>query len=81
MVRIVCVRGSLIGKVEKTTQYSSKCEISLIDYKTLGVFAQKTIENKTLEGTGAAKSSESSRRVVGPPEQEIESYLKSFPGA
>jgi hypothetical protein len=81
LVRIVCVRGSLIGKVEKITQYSSRCEVSLIDYRTLSVFAQKTIENKTLEETGAAKSSESSRWVVGPPKQEIESYLKSFPGA
>lgn len=81
LVRVVCVRGSLIGKVEKTTQYSSKCEVSLIDYKTLSVFAQKTVENKTLEETGAAKSSESRRWVVGPPKQEIESYLKSFPGA
>lgn len=81
LVRVVCVRGSLIGKVEKTTQYSSKCEVSLIDYKALSVFAQKTIENKTPEETGAAKSSESSRWVVGPPRQEIESYLKSFPGA
>ena len=81
LVRVVCVRGSLIGKVEKTTQYSSRCEVSLIDYKSLSVFAQKTIENKTLEETGAAKSSESSRWVVGPPKQEIESYLKSFPGA
>ncbi|HEV2803042.1 MAG TPA: hypothetical protein VGW12_21425 [Pyrinomonadaceae bacterium] len=81
LIRIVCVRGSLIGRVEKTTQYSGRCEVSLIDYKTLSVFARKTIENKTLEDTGAAKSSESSRWVVGPPKQEIESYLKSFPGA
>lgn len=78
--RIVCVRGSLIGKVEKTTQYSSRCEVSLIDYKTLSVLAQKTIENRTPEETGAARSSESSRWVVGPPKQEIEGYLKSFPG-
>jgi hypothetical protein len=81
LIRIVCVRGGLIGKVEQSTQYASRCEVSLIDYKTLTTFAQRTVENKTPEETGAAKSSGSKRWVVGPPRQEIESYLKSFPGA
>ena len=79
LVKIVCVKGSPIGRVEKTAQYSSKCEVSLIDYKTLSVFAQKTIENKTLDESPPAQSSTSKNWVVGPPKQEIESYLKSFP--
>lgn len=79
-VRIICVKGSPIGRVEKATHYSSKCEVSLIDYKTLTVLAQKTFENKTLDDSGAAKSSLIRSWVVGPPKQEIESYLKSFPG-
>lgn len=81
LVRIICVKGSPIGRVEKSTQYSSKCEVSLIDYKTLTVLAQKTFENKTLDESGAAKGSFIRNWVVGPPKQEIESYLKSFPGA
>lgn len=78
LVKIVCSKGSLIGKVEKTTQYSSKCEVSLIDYKTLSVFAQKIIENKTLDQT-AEKNDRQKEWVVKKPDSEIESYLKSFP--
>ena len=81
LVRIVCVKGSLIGKVEKTPQYSSRCEVSLIDYKTLTVFAQKSFENKTLDESPAARSLTGTAWVVRPPKQEIESYLKSLPGA
>lgn len=81
VVRVVCVKGSPIGRVEKSAQYSSRCEVSLIDYKTLSVVAQKTIENKTLDESPAAKSSYIKNWVVGPPKQEIESYLKSFPSA
>lgn len=78
LVRIVCVQGSPIGKFGKETQYASKCEVSLIDYKTLTVIAQKTIENKTLDES-RKDSSAGGGWIVAPPKKEIEDYLKSFP--
>ena len=80
LIKIVCMKGSLIGKVENTTEYSSKCEVSLIDYKTLSVFAQKTFENKTLD-QNVRKEKYPLDWVIKMPEAEIESYLKSFPTA
>jgi hypothetical protein len=80
LIKIVCMKGSLIGKVENTTEYSSKCEVSLIDYKTLNVFAQKTFENKTLD-QNVRKEKYPLDWVVKMPEEEIENYLKSFPTA
>ena len=77
LVRIICVQGSPIGKTGKETQYASKCEVSLIDYKTLTVFAQKTIENKTLDESQKDSPTDGGW-IVAPPKKEIENYLKSF---
>ena len=79
LVKVACVKGSPIGKVGKVPQFSSKCEVSLIDYKTLSVIAQKTFENKTLDENTSNISDTFSGWIVAPPKQEIESYLKSFP--
>lgn len=80
LVRILCSQGSLIGKVDKVTEYSSKCEVSLIDYKSLTVFAQQTVENKSLE-QNVPNSSSPGEWIVSIPKQEIARYLKSFPAS
>lgn len=77
-VKIECAKGSMIGKVEKTSEFSNKCEVSLVDYKTLTVFAQKTIENKAVT-QDASKENFPIDWVVKMPEQEIKDYLHSFP--
>ncbi len=78
LIRIVCVQGNFIGKIGKETQYASKCEVSIIDYKTLTVIAQKTIENKILDES-RKDSPAGGGWIVAPPKKEIEDYLKSFP--
>lgn len=78
LVNIVCAKGSQIGKVGNVTEFSSKCEISLVDYKTMTVFAQKTIENKNLE-QGAPKESFPTDWVVKQPKDEITAYLQGLP--
>jgi hypothetical protein len=78
LIRVICSKGSLIGKVGNRTEYSNKCEVSLIDYKSLTVFAQQTFENKELE-PNATQGSLPVNWVVKRPKQEIEDYLKRFP--
>ena len=78
LVRVVCSRGSVIGKIGNLTQYSNKCEVSLIDYKTLTVFAQKIVENKNLD-QNVSSSGLPGNWVVKRPKKEIEDYLKSLP--
>jgi hypothetical protein len=78
LIRILCRTGDRIGKVENTTQFSNKCEVSIVDYRSLTVFAQKTIENKTLSQT-ARKEDFPLDWVVEMPEKEIGEYLGSIP--
>lgn len=78
LVKVVCARGSKIGQFGKTTQYSNRCEVSLIDYKTLTVVAQKIIENTTVDDNPSAKNV-TKIWVTKMPEKEIENYLKSLP--
>ena len=78
LVKIVCARGDKIGQSGKTTQYSNRCEVSLIDYKTLTVVAQKIIENKALDDNPSAKSAGVKIWVTKFPKEEIENYLKSL---
>ncbi len=78
LIRILCSKGSLIGKVGNITEYSNKCEVSLIEYKSLTVFAQQTFENKTLDQS-VPKDNYPVEWVVPRPKQEIESYLNNFP--
>ena len=78
LIKIVCGKGDKIGQFGKTTQYSNRCEVSVIDYKTLTVVAQKVIENTTVDDN---PSSNNVTRiwVTKMPEKEIENYLKSLP--
>jgi hypothetical protein len=78
LVRVICSRGSIIGKVGNLTQYSNRCEVSLIDYKTLTVFANKIVENKNLN-QNVYSGGLPGAWVVERPKQEIEDYLKNFP--
>jgi hypothetical protein len=79
LVKIVCGKGDKIGQSGKTTQYANRCEISVIDYKTLTVVAQKAVENKTLDDNPSAKDAGRKTWVTKLPKAEIESYLKSLP--
>jgi hypothetical protein len=79
LVKIVCGKGDKIGQSGRTTQYSNRCEISLIDYKTLTVVSQKIVENKTLDTNPSAKDANVKIWVTKLPEAEIENYLKSLP--
>jgi hypothetical protein len=78
LIRIMCVKGDRIGKVENTTQFSNKCDVSIVDYKSLTVFAQKSVENKTLSQT-ARKSDSPLDWVVEMPEKDIGEYIASIP--
>ena len=79
LVKIVCGRGDKIGQTGKTAQYANRCVVSLIDYKSLTVVAQKTIENKSLDTNPSAESAGVRIWVTKFPSEEIESYLKSLP--
>ncbi|HKO96533.1 MAG TPA: hypothetical protein VJU86_06065 [Pyrinomonadaceae bacterium] len=81
LVKIVCGRGDKIGQTGKTAQYSNRCVVSLIDYKSLTVVAQKTIENKSLDTNPSAESAGVKIWVTKFPAAEIESYLKSLPAS
>lgn len=78
-VKIVCGRGEKIGQTGKTAQYANRCVVSLIDYKSLTVVAQKIIENKSLDTNPSAESAGVKIWVTKMPDAEIESYLKSLP--
>lgn len=77
LVKIVCGKGDKIGQTGTTTQYANRCEISLIDYKTLTVTAQKIVENKTL--VESAKDTDIKIYVTDFPKEEVNNYLKSLP--
>lgn len=79
LVKIVCGRGDKIGQTGKTAQYSNRCVVSLIDYKSLTVVGQKTIENRSLDDNPSAESAGVKIWVTKFPNAEIESYLKSLP--
>lgn len=79
LVKIVCGRGDKIGQTGKTAQYSNRCVVSLIDYKSLTVVSQKTIENRSLDTNPSAESAGVKIWVTKFPNAEIESYLKSLP--
>ena len=81
LVKITCGKGDKIGQKGEAVQYSNRCEVSLIDYKTLTVFAQKTIENKNLDNTPAAKDSKAKIWITDLPEAEIANYLKNLPAS
>ncbi len=78
LITIVCEKGKKIGKVGNTTQFSNKCEVSLIDYRSLTVFARKSIENTDLY-ENARKEDYPLDWIVGIPEQAITDYLASLP--
>jgi hypothetical protein len=79
LVKIVCGRGDKIGQTGKTAQYSNRCVVSLVDYKSLTVVAEKIIENKSLDTNPSAESAGVRIWVTKFPDAEIESYLKSLP--
>ena len=79
LVKIVCGRGDKIGQTGKTAQYSNRCVVSVIDYKSLTVVAQKTIENRSLDNNPSAESAGVKIWVTKFPSAEIESYLQSLP--
>lgn len=79
LIKIVCGKGDKIGQSGKTTQYGNRCEISVIDYKTLSVIAQKVVENKILDDNPSAKDAGVKIWVTKFPKEEIENYLKSLP--
>lgn len=79
LVKIVCGKGDKIGQTGKTPQYGNRCEISVIDYKTLTVIAQKVVENKTLDDNPSAKDAGAKIWVTKFPKTEVDDYLKSLP--
>jgi GYF domain 2 len=80
LIQIDCQRGSIIGKKKKTTFYSNKCTVNLIDYKNSVIFAQKVIENKKLDGSSEGDDYEPNSEVLDFPEDEIKSFLKTMVG-
>lgn len=79
LVKIVCGKGDKISQMGKTPQYGNRCEISVIDYKTLTVIAQKVVENKTLDDDPSAKDAGAKIWVTKFPKTEVDDYLKSLP--
>jgi hypothetical protein len=76
-VRIICKKGSPIGTNQGATQFASKCEVSVIDFKSMTTVARKTIENKVIAPN--ITKDVSRQWVVDPPTELITEYLRSLP--
>ena len=78
VIKIVCSKGNQIGKVGNTTEYSNRCLVSVIDYRTSTVLAEKQSENKAVN-PNARQEDFPLQWIVGMPKEEIETYIRSLP--
>lgn len=77
VVRINCRKGDLIKTVSKTSVYSNKCEVSIIDYKASVIIAQTSFENKIIYGE-IDTNIYPIQYIAIPPTTQIQQYIKGF---
>lgn len=78
VIKVVCGKGDQIGRTGNTTQFSNRCVVSLIDYKSSSLIAEKTFENRTVN-PDARQEDFPLQWIVQAPASDIESYIRSLP--
>jgi GYF domain 2 len=79
LIRVSCQNGKVVGRYEGgITAISNRCLVSIIDYKTNSVVAQKTFENAKPEDEIKAQKYKT-QEILMHPYNEIHGYVKQFP--
>ena len=79
LIRVSCQNGRVVGRYEGgITAISNRCLVSIIDYKTNAVVAQKNFENAKPEAEIKAQKYKT-QEVLMYPYSEIRDYVKQFP--
>lgn len=78
VIKIVCSKGNQIGKVGNTTEYSNRCLVSVIDYRSSTVLTEKQFENKTVN-PNARQEDSPLNWIVSLPKEDIEAFIRSLP--
>ena len=79
LIRVICQNGRVVGRYEGgITAISNRCLVSIIDYKTNAVVAQKNFENAKPEDEIKVQGYKK-QEILMPPFIEIQDYVKKFP--
>jgi GYF domain 2 len=79
LIQTICTKGKVIGHYEAgITGYANNCKVSLIDYKSKTIFAQKTFTNSKPDKSISSVYDKSKEFIVITPFTEIQDYVKSF---
>jgi hypothetical protein len=78
VIRVDCRPGAKLGNIGRIAVYSNRCEVAIVDYKTLQTIAKKIFENKEM-AKDVNKKIYHSRYIVLKPDTEINDFLKSLP--
>jgi GYF domain 2 len=79
LIRVSCQNGRIVGRYEGgITAISNRCSVSIIDYKTNAVVAQKNFENAKPEEEIKVQKYKT-QEVLMYPYNEIHDYVKQFP--
>ena len=79
LIRVSCQNGKVAGRYEGgITAISNRCLVSIIDYKTNTVVAQKNFENAKPEDEIKVQKYET-QEILAHPYDEIRDYVKKFP--
>lgn len=79
LIRISCQNGKVVGRYEGgITAISNRCLVSIIDYKTNAVMAQKTFENAKPEDEIKVQKFKK-QEILMHPYNEIRAYVTQFP--
>ena len=79
LIRVSCQNGKVVGRYEGgITAISNRCLVSIIDYKTNAVVAQKNFENAKPEDEIRVQGYKK-QEILMHPYNEIHDYVKKFP--
>jgi hypothetical protein len=79
LIQTICTKGKMIGRYEQgVIGYANNCKVSLIDYKSNVIFAQKNITNSTPDKSVSLLYKREKEYTMTPPISEIRDYVKSF---
>jgi hypothetical protein len=79
LIQTICTKGEIIGRYEGgIIGYANNCTVSLIDYKSNVIFAQKTITNSTPDKSVSSLYDTGKEYTMLPPTSEVGDYVKSF---
>ena len=78
LIRVSCQNGKVVGRYEGgITAISNRCLVSIIDYKTNAVIAQKNFENAKPEDEIKVQKYKT-QEILMHPYNEIHAYVKQF---